>query len=153
MVSAFTTIARFVRPALLVGAVALAAACGSDNSGTTGPGNVSGTYALDSVSGSALPYTVPNSSRNIIIASATATLLSSGDYSVIASGSANDSTGQIIGDQGTYTVSGSTISFHSTNFGQTYTATSTSTSYIVTIPGLFLSSSNTSFALKFVKSN
>jgi hypothetical protein len=150
MASVFTTIARIARPALLVAAVALVAACGSDNNSPTGPGDVSGGYTLVSVGGSSLPYSFTNSSENIVINSATATLLSDKSYTVSATGSANGGDQEtIIADQGTYSVSGSTISFHSTTYGITYTAAATSTGFGAVIPGAIVSSSTSSFTLEF----
>lgn len=150
MASMFSTITRLARPALLVAAVALVAACGSDNKSPTGPGDVSGGYTLVSVGGSSLPYSFTNSSNHIVINSATASLLSDKSYTVNATGSANAGSQEtIIADQGTYSVSGSTISFHSTTYSATYTAAATSSGFGAVIPGAFVSSSTPSFTLEF----
>ncbi len=152
MVSVIESVARLARPALLVALVALVAACGSNSNTPTGPGDVSGGYTLTSVGGGSLPYTFPNSSQHIIINAATANLQSNASYTVNATGSANGGGSEtILADQGTYTVSGSTISFHSTTYSATYTAAATSSTFSATIPGAFVSSSNPSFVLVFSK--
>jgi hypothetical protein len=150
MASVFTTITRLARPALLVAAVALVAACGSDSNGPSGPGDVSGNYALVSVGGNSLPYAFTNSSEDIVINSAVAALHADRSYTVNATGSANGG-GQesILADEGTYTVSGSTITFHSSTYSASYTAAATSSGFGAVIPGAFVSSSTSTFTLEF----
>ncbi|MEO8881280.1 MAG: hypothetical protein ABI446_12885 [Gemmatimonadaceae bacterium] len=146
----------FARPLLAIAFVAGLAACGSNsNNGSTGPGNVSGTYTLQSVGGNSLPYTFPNSSKEIVVTSATLHLNADNSYSVSAAGSANGtSDNNVIADAGTYSVSGSTVTFTSTTFsGAHYTAAATSTSITADAPGAFVSSSNTSFSFLFEKAN
>ncbi|MBA2685474.1 MAG: hypothetical protein H0U66_13390 [Gemmatimonadaceae bacterium] len=144
----------FVGPLLALAFVAGIAACGSDNN-STGPGDVSGDYTLQSVGGNPLPYAFPNSSDNIVVTSATLHLNTDHSYSVSAAGSANGSADDnVIADAGTYSLSGSTVSFSSTTFpGAHYTAAATSTSITANAPGAFVSSSNTSFSFLFSKSN
>ncbi len=144
----------FARPLLALAFVAGLAACGSDNN-STGPGDVSGTYTLQSVGGNSLPYAFPNSTDNIVVSSATLNLNSDHTYSVAAAGSANGSADDnVIADAGTYTLSGSTVTFTSTTFsGAHYTAAATSTSITANAPGAFVESSNTSFSFLFEKAN
>ncbi|MEO6209416.1 MAG: hypothetical protein ABIQ10_04730 [Gemmatimonadaceae bacterium] len=145
----------FARPLLALAFVAGLAACGSDNNGSTGLGDVSGTYTVQSVGGNSLPYAFPNSTDNIVVSSATLNLNSDHTYSVAAAGSANGSADDnVIADAGTYTLSGSTVTFTSTTFsGAHYTAAATSTSITANAPGAFVESSNTSFSFLFEKAN
>lgn len=143
------------RPLLALAFVAGLAACGSDNNGSTGPRDVSGTYTLQSVGGNSLPYAFPNSSDAIVVSSATLILNTDHTYSVSAAGSAHGSAeDNVVADAGTYSLSGSTVAFTSTTFsGAHYTAAATSTSITANAPGAFVSSSNTSFSFLFTKSS
>jgi hypothetical protein len=142
---------RFTRPLIAMALAALLAACGSDNT-VTGPRDVTGTYVLATVDGSPLPYTVPNAEHVIVINSATATLGADHSYTVAVAGTEDGTDSEVAADQGTYAVSGSTITFTSTAFGgASYTAAAGAGTYTVTIPGAFVSSSNASFALVFNK--
>ncbi|MDQ2931604.1 MAG: hypothetical protein M3Y05_12435 [Gemmatimonadota bacterium] len=145
----------FARPFLALAFVAGLAACGSNYNNSTGPGDVNGTYTLQSVGGNSLPYTFPNSNDHIVVSSATLVLSSNHTYTVSAAGSANGTPGgNVIADAGTYAVSGSTVTFTSTTFsGAQYTAAATSTSITASAPGAFVQSSNTSFSFLFEKSN
>lgn len=134
----------------LVASVATLAACGSDNNGSTGPGDVSGTYALATVDGDPLPYTVPNNPEHtIVVQSATITLGSDHSYTVTGTGTSDGGDSQqVLADAGTYTLSGSTVTFTSTSHsGAIYTATATSTKLTVAAPGGFAGSTDTSFTL------
>jgi hypothetical protein len=144
---------RVVRPvtALAVAAVlATLAACGSDNKGVTAPTDVSGTYSLVTVNGNALPFTVPNNpSHTIVIQSGTVTLGTDHSYTVAGTGTSDGGAAeQVIADDGTYTLSGSTVTFTSSSHSSLiYTATATSTTLTEAVPGAFAGSTNTSFTL------
>lgn len=144
--------------AVLAFAAALAtlAACGSDKKGTTGPKDVTGTYALTTIDGQSLPYTVPNNPDNdIVIQSGTVTLNSDHSYSIGGTGTSDGgSPQQVIADAGTYSLSGSTVTFTSTAHSPlTYTGTATSNSLTETVPGGFAGSTNTSFTIVLDKTS
>ena len=144
---------RAVRPLAvlaLAAAVATLAACGGDSKGVTGPTNVSGTYSLSTIDGSGLPYTVPNNpDHTIVIQSGTVTLGSDHSYTIGGTGTSDGGAPQqVIADAGTYTLSGSTVTFTSTSHSAlVYTATATTTKLTETVPGAFAGSTNTSFTL------
>jgi hypothetical protein len=144
--------ARAVRVAIAAAAIALLGACGSDS---TGPhnANVAGGYGLRTVDGASLPFTVPNTGDNtVIVQSASITLSSDSTYTAVASGTENGEPTSIITDAGSYSVSGSQVTFTSTVIqGGHYTGNVTSTSLTVTIIGAFVGSTNTSFSLVFTK--
>jgi hypothetical protein len=147
---------RFVRPllALVVAAsVVIASACGSDS--VTGPKNVAGTYTLRTVDGLPLPITVPNPrGETIVVNSVTATLNDNNTYAVAGTGTQGGDASTIITDAGTWSQSGANLHFTSTLFaGATYTAGAKTDSVTVTLPGGFVDSDNTSFALLFVKAS
>jgi hypothetical protein len=142
-----------VRPAsalALAAVVATLAACGSDKKGVTGPTDVVGTYALASIDGSPLPYTVPNNpDHTIVIQSGLVSLNSDNTYSIGGTGTSDGGDPQaVIADAGTFAFSGSTVTFTSTAHpGLIYTATATTTTLTETVPGGFAGSTNTSFTL------
>jgi len=144
---------RVVRPVATLAFAALVstlAACGSDNNGTTGPTDVSGTYSLATVNGNSLPFTVPhNPSHTVVVQSATVTLGSDHSYTIGGTGTSDGGDPeQVIADAGTYTLSGSTVTFTSSSHsGLIYTATATSSMLTETVPGAFAGSTDTSFVL------
>jgi len=150
---------RFARHATVVAfaaALATLAACGSSNNGTTGPTDVTGTYALGSIDGQSLPYTVPNNpDHTIIIQSGTVSLNSDHSYSIGGTGTSDGgSPEQVIADAGTYSLSGSTVTFTSTaNSPLVYTATATSTTLTETVPGAFAGSTNSTFTIVLNKTS
>jgi hypothetical protein len=146
---------RYARLAMSVAAVAFLAACGSDNNGTTGPSDVTGAYNLSSVNSTSLPYTVPdvNDDGDEVVQAGQVVLNSDMTYTVQGTGTFNGSDSQLVSDHGTYTHSGSHVTFTSDVIeGGSYTATVTSTTLTATVPGLVLDSSDTSFTLLFTKS-
>jgi hypothetical protein len=133
----------------LAAVVATLAACGSAKK-VTGPTDVVGTYALATIDGSSLPYTVPNNpDHTIVIQSGTVTLNSDHSYTIGGTGTSDGGDPQqVIADAGTYAFSGSTVTFTSTaHSGLIYTATATTTTLTETVPGAFAGSTNTSFTL------
>jgi hypothetical protein len=144
----------FARSLLALAASAslvMVSACGSDL--PTGPTDVPGTYTLHTIDGLAPPVSVPNPrDHTIVVNSVTATLNSNGTYAVAGTGTDDGSASTVITDEGTYTQSGSTLHFTSTTLGgATYSATARTDTVVVTLPGGFVDSDNTSFALVFVK--
>lgn len=143
-------LARHATVLAFAASLATLAACGSDNKGTTGPGDVTGTYALVSIDGESLPYTVPNNpDHTIVIQSGSVTLNSDHSYSIGGTGTSDGgSPEQVIADAGTYSLSGSTVTFTSTaHTPLTYTATATSTKLTETVPGGFAGSTNATFTI------
>ena len=153
---------RVVRSAALialVASVAALAACGSDNNGSTGPANVTGTYSLVSIDGHPLPYQVPNvPDHTIVVTSGTIVLNSDHSYTVGGTGTSDGGDPQqVIADAGTYVAgsssgsgssAGSNVTFTSTAHPPAvYSAQATSTTLTATAPGGFAGSTNTSFAL------
>jgi hypothetical protein len=146
--------ARAARIAIAAAAIALLGACGSDSTGPNNA-NVAGTYALSTVDGANLPYTVPNTGDNAeVVQSATITLTSDSTYTAVANGTENGDPSVIITDAGNYSVSGSQVTFTSTIIqGGNYTGTVSGSTLTVTIIGAFVGSTNTSFSLAFTKSS
>jgi hypothetical protein len=147
-------LSRLARPLIaftMCASIALVPACGSD--APTAPQDFSGTYSLHTVDGLALPVTVPNPREHaIVINSVTATLNENHTYAVAGTGTEDGDANTVITDAGTFTQSGSTIHFTSTIFGgATYSAKAKTDTVTVTLPGGFVDSDNTSFALLFVK--
>ena len=135
-----------IRRTLAVATLAvLAAGCSSDKS--TSPGNAAaGTYTLTTVNGQPLPFSLTSSTLNQVqIQSATITLTPSSTYQATVSGSINGSpTTTIISDAGTYSVSGSTLSFSSTSFLLlAYGGSFTNNALTVNIPGQALGATGT----------
>jgi hypothetical protein len=144
--------ARFATAAAAAGTIALLGACGSDSTGPSNA-NVAGTYSLSTVDGSSLPFTVPNTGDNTeIVQSATITLTSDSTYSAVASGTENGESTTIITDAGSYSVSGSQVTFTSSVIqGGNYTGTVSGSTLTVSIIGAFVGSTNNSFSLAFTK--
>jgi len=147
-----TASARALRFAIAAATVAMLAACGSDSTGPRNT-NVSGTYALTTVDGSSLPFTIPNTGDNTeIVNNATVTLNSDSSYTAVANGTENGADATIITDAGHYSVSGSQVTFTSSVIqGGNYTGSVSGSTLTVTIIGAFVGSSNTSFSLAFTK--
>jgi hypothetical protein len=148
--SSRSRIGRVASAFVLTVIVATLAACGSDKKGVTGPTDVTGTYALATIDGNSLPFTVPNNpDHTIVIQSGTVILNSDHSYTIGGTGTSDGGDPQqVIADAGTYTLSGSTVTFTSTTFTSlVYTATATSTTLTETVPGAFGGSTNTSFTL------
>jgi hypothetical protein len=146
----------FARPLLVLAASAslvTAFACGSES--VTGPKNVPGTYFLRTIDGLAPPVNVPNPRDHLIVVnSVTATLNSNNTYAVAGTGTEDGNASTVITDAGTFTQSGSTLQFTSTTLGgATYSAKAKTDTVTVTLPGGFVDSDNTSFALVFVRAS
>lgn len=143
---------RGVAALVLAAVVASVVACGSDSNG---PRDDSGTYSLTTVDGSTLPFTVPDTpNHTIVLNSATTTLNPDHTYTISADGvedGADPAT--VIADHGTYSVSGSTVTFVSALSIESYTAAATTNALTFTVPGSFAGSSDASFTLLFEKAN
>jgi len=155
MASLLTSSARFVHPLLLASSIALLAACGSDSSGPADDADVSGQYNLVTVDGHSLPDTIPNTEHVLVIAAANVLFSDNGTYEASVTGTDDDSEEQeIAADNGTFVVSGNTITLHSAVFFSSYQATVASNGEVTaTVPGAFVSSGNATIALKFSKAD
>jgi hypothetical protein len=153
MASLITSSARFVRPLVLASTIAVLAACGSDSSGPGQDADVSGQYNLVAVDGHALPDTIPHSEHVLVVTEANVLFNDNGTYDASVTGTDDgDELQEIAADNGTFTISGNTITLHSTPFSTSYQAVVASDGQITaTVPGLFVSSSNATIALKFAK--
>ena len=155
MASLMTSSARFVRPFVLASLVAVLAACGSDSSGPGQDADVSGQYNLVAVNGRALPDTVPNTAHVLAIAAANVLFSDNGTYEASVTGTEDGSAErEIVADNGTFTISGNTVTLHSAVFFTTYQATVASNDEVAaTVPGALVSSGNATIALQFAKAN
>jgi hypothetical protein len=149
-----SSIAKPLLALALGAALATLAACGSDTTNGTGPMDVSGSYNLATVDGSSLPYTVPETDENVIVVTGgTASLYNSPNntYALSVGGTENGRT-EFVSDAGSYSVSGSTVTFVSSSFpGASYTGVATSSGITATVPGQIVSSHRVSFSLVFDK--
>ena len=85
---------------------------------------------------SSLPYTVPDVDGDEVIQAGQVVLNSDMTYTVQGTGTFNGSDSQLVSDHGTYTHSGSHVTFTSEVIeGASYTATVTSTTLTATVPG------------------
>jgi hypothetical protein len=123
---------------LMAAVISVLAAC--DAAHADGVSVAAGNYTANSINGSLLPYRVQNSTHSILIASATAEMYANGRYEIAADGTVDGIAGPIIRDSGSYSVSGSTISFSSAVFALQYSATASAGTYQVAIPGILVSS-------------
>lgn len=148
--------ARPVVALTLAAVVATLAACGSDKKGITNPTDVSGSYALATIDGNSLPFTVPNNPHHtVVVQSATMTLGADHSYTLAGTGTSDGGPStQVVADAGTYAFSGSTVTFTSTAYaGLIYAGTATTSTITETVPGAFGGSTNTSFTLVFNKTS
>src|SRR5450432_717130 len=96
---------------LMAAVFSLLAACDAAkvDSVSAAPGN----YTANAINGSSLPYRVGNSTHSILIASASASMFANRRYEIGADGTKDGIAGPIFRDNGSYSVSGSTITFSS----------------------------------------
>jgi hypothetical protein len=137
----------------LAGLLALGAgACGDDN-GATGPPVSTGTYALASVNGSALPFTVPNTGNDrVVVQSATLTLTDLQTFSLSGQGTLNDEPQSVLADEGTYTQSDDRVTFQSTALnGAAYVGTTNGDTLTITLPAAVLGASSGTLSFEFRK--
>jgi hypothetical protein len=139
-----------VRAGAMILMIALASACGSDT--PTGPTDVSGTYALQTIDALALPFSVPNPREHtIVINTVSATLNANGTYAVAGTGTQDGDASTVLTDAGTFTQSGATVHFTSSMFDAQYSAKAKTDTITVTLPGGFVDSNSDNFSLVFVK--
>jgi hypothetical protein len=155
MDSFLTSSRRSVRLLVLASSIAMLVACASDSSGLADDADVSGQYTLATVDGHALPDTSASSGHVFVIATATVLFSDNGTYESSVTGTDNgDAEREIAADNGTFVISGNTITLHSAVFFTTYQATVASNGEVTaTVPGAFVSSSKATIALKFAKAD
>ena len=147
MAMAMTTLSRPRPFALLLLATftSFVAACGSDE--TTSPTNEFGHYTLVSVNGQAVPFTLTGTPRGTVVVQSgsmdlsgpTTTSAGKSVYVATLSGTAAGQSQQLVADAGTYTVSGTTITFTSAlPVVGTYTGVMNGNALTVSVPGLAL---------------
>ena len=119
------------------------AGCGDDN-GPTEPRVSLGTYTLVSVNGVALPFTVPNTgSDTVVVQGATLTLTELGTYTVSVEGTQNSEATSVLSDEGTFSQSGSEVTFHSGQFSAVdYTGTINGNTLTITLPAAIVGASS-----------
>lgn len=111
---------RFLAVMLLAAAVS----CGGDK--TTGPtaATITGTWTLQSVNGSALPYTVAQTGANKVEVTADVLTIASSSFTqttTVRSTINGQVTTQSVSDAGTYTLNGTAASFRFNSDGSTGT--------------------------------
>jgi hypothetical protein len=148
-----TSSVRFLRPLVLASTIAALAACGSDSNGPAPDADVSGQYNLVAVDEHALPDTIPSPGHVLVVVAANVLFNDNGTYDASVTGTDDgDEVQEIAADSGTFTVSHNTVTLHSAVFFTSYQAVVASDGQITaTVPGAFVSSSNTTIALKFAK--
>ena len=140
-------IRKFALATALVAFAIGTSSCGSDS--TSPSQTVFGTYSLVSVNGQALPVTLSNTSfGTVVIQSATVDLISqsgSSAYSATVTGTENGGAStNIITDAGTFTSSGSTLTFSSSLAPPlTYQGTLNGNALTVTIPAAAIGGTGT----------
>jgi hypothetical protein len=131
----------------LISIMSLALAIGCGGSDTTAPTTELGTYALVNVNGQAVPYTLAGtSSGTVVIQSGSITLAAVGtalQYTAIVSGTANGIGPMVLAtDGGTYTRSGSSLSFTSV-LGVQYGGTLSGSDLTISLPGALFGTTST----------
>lgn len=135
---------------LLVAFTSFAAACGSND--TTSPTNEFGHYTLLTVNGQNLPFTLTGTARGtVVIQSASidlsaATSASSGKpvYLAGVSGTAGGQAQQLLADNGTYTLTGTSVTFTSSIVPTVqYAGVINGNQLTVTLPGLLFGTTGT----------
>jgi hypothetical protein len=106
-----------------------AAGCGSDKATNAVSGSIAGTYSVKSVDGNPMPYTVQSGSSSATLTSDVLTVADDGTwnetyaFTMTVNGT---TTNQSVGDGGTWTRSGSAVSFYSNlNAATVYTGSIT----------------------------
>jgi hypothetical protein len=130
---------RRILALLAVSLVSSAVACGGSDS-TSPTADLTGTWNLSTINGSALPFAVQASDPKIevlndqIIASSTGTFTETGNARFTST--TGVVTNQAFADSGTWTVSGTAVSFNFNSDGSTGTATLSGNTFIVAGGGL-----------------
>jgi hypothetical protein len=107
-------------------------------------------WTLTTVRDSTLPYTVPHSSNGRVINSAEANLSSDNTYTITFTGTVSGAAGQVGADHGTWSVSSSVFTFHSST-SVDYIAALVGSTFRASVPGQFVGSSEANFDMLFTK--
>ena len=129
----------------LMGAVGLSTiSCGGSTTDNTAQSEV-GTYTLVTVNGQALPYTVNNTSLGTAVIQSATLNLSAPAYTATVNGTVNGgATQRILADGGTYSRTGSTLTFSSTSApGLVYAGAFSGSTLTVSIPGVAVGTTGT----------
>lgn len=113
---------RFSRAWIAVAVLVAAAACGSDDDSTSPIVGANGTWALQSINGSALPVTLGSGSQSVSVIASTLTISSNGNYNeVVTLRPAGATTNTTFTEIGTWSVSNGVVTFNDQTDGITYT--------------------------------
>lgn len=135
---------------LLVALTSFATACGSDKA--TSPTNEFGSYSLRTVNGQPLPFTLTGTAGGTVVVQAgsmnlsAATSTSSGKpvYLAAVSGTVSGQARQILTDNGTYTLTGTAVTFSSSLVPTVqYAGVMSGNTLTLTLPGLLFQTSGT----------
>lgn len=144
-------------PRLLAASVVCAVGlAGTDCSDSNEPSTEAGQYSLVSINGQPLPLTIPNTqSGTVVVQSGSVTLTpgTAGDSAYTASvlGTVNGEAGPLLADVGTYSRSGSSVTFTSTTLqGLVYAGTLGNDQLTITLAGELIGTTGT-FALELQK--
>jgi hypothetical protein len=141
---------------LLATVVCAAGLASTDCSDSNGPSTEAGEYTLVSISGVALPITIPNTALGTVVVqsgSATLTPGTTGDstYTASALGTVNGEARPVLADTGTYSRSGSSMTFTSTVIsGSVLAGTFVNDQLTITVPGVSIGTTGT-FVLELRK--
>jgi len=113
---------RFSRAWIAVAVLVAASACGSDDDSTSPVVGASGTWALLSINGAALPTTIGSGTQAVSIIASTLTISSNGNYNeVITLRPAGASSNTTFTEIGTWSFSNGRVTFNDQTDGITYT--------------------------------
>lgn len=136
---------RTTRPLIALALMTTLASCGHDSEL-----GIARTWALQTVDGAPLPFTVPSAPHDIVITSATATIGSDGNYTMTYLGTTDGVSGTVKTDHGTWTIASSTFNFRSNTLdGQTFIAAYLTSTFRASVPGALFGSDTDSFEMVF----
>ncbi len=138
------TMSRLALPLLAALLGISLASCGSDLL------NLDQNWALTSVRDSVLPYTVPNASQDRVIISGVADLNNDNTFTTTFTGTVDGSAGQVGQDHGTWSITSSTFTFHSST-GVDYIAALVGSTFRASVPGQFVGSTVPDFDMVFTR--
>ena len=141
MISTTLQTRRRLSPRLLGASVVCAVGlAGTNCSDGNGPDPESA-YSLVSINGQALPVTIPNTQLGTVVVQSGSVILTPGTagdltYTATLLGTVNGETGPVLADAGSYSRSGSSVTFTSTTLqGFVYVGTLINDQLTITVPG------------------
>jgi hypothetical protein len=111
--------------------------------------NLDQTWTLQTVNDTTLPYTVPNAEHDIVVTAGVASLNSDNSYTTTLTGTTDGTAGTLGTDHGAWSVSSSTINFHSQSLHTDYVAALNGNTFRAAIPGALIGSSTAVFTMDF----